>query len=84
MRRDGFGRIDALIVNTVDRGPGQMLGMGDGNPIIDLLDHVTGGEISSTQSQLASLQLALKVSIAASILAGVVSLGVLFSGKAWR
>lgn len=74
-----FG-IDAMVVNTVRRGPRQMTGMGD-NILTGLLDRVTGGEISATQAQLDRLEIALKVSIAASVVAGIAGLAVLLSGK---
>lgn len=76
-----FG-IDALVVNTVRRGPGQMLGMGGmGNVLTDLADNLTGGRVTETQQQLDRLELALKVSIAASVVSGLVGLSILFSGK---
>lgn len=73
-------RYSAIVVNTMQRGPGQMTGMG--NALTDLADYATGGEISNTQKQLADLQLALKLSIVASLIAGAAGLAVLLSGKA--
>lgn len=76
-----FG-INALVVNTVRRGPGQMTGMGDASStLVDLADQLTGGKVSQTQQQLDRLELALKVSIGASVVAAAVGLLVVFSGK---
>lgn len=69
-----MSRYNAIVVNTVERGPGQMTGMGDGSPVVDLLDTLTGGQITSTQSQLQTLELALKISIAASVISGAVAI----------
>lgn len=74
-----FG-IDAVVVNTVRRGPRQMTGMGD-NTLTNIVDNLTGGTVTRTEQQLATLELALKVSIAASCVSGVLALVVLFSGK---
>lgn len=73
--------VDALVVNMRRRGPGQMLGldqmrdMGAAPP--SLLDTLTSGEYSSRVQQLDRLELALKVSIAASLIAGIAGLAVL-------
>jgi hypothetical protein len=70
---------DALIVSMRQRGPGQMLGMeGPHLGSASVLDTVTGGEYSAIRGQLDRLELALKVSIFASCLAGVAALAVLF------
>jgi hypothetical protein len=74
-----FG-IDAMVVNTVRRGPRQMAGMGD-SALLDLANALTGGQISATQAQLDRLETALKISIAASVVAGIAGLSVLLSGK---
>lgn len=73
------GRVEALVVNTVERGPGQIVGMG--SAVTDLVDAATGGVLSSTEQQLRELKLALQLSIVASLIAGVAGLAVLFSGK---
>lgn len=75
-----FG-IEALVVNNIRRGPHQMAGMGEGNPILDIADALTGGKVTSTQEQLNRLELALKISIGASIVAGTLALVTLLSGK---
>ncbi len=76
-----FG-INALVVNTVRRGPQQMTGMGDtGSALLNAVDALTGGQVSSTQHQLDRLELALKISIGASVVAGLAGLAVLLSGK---
>jgi len=61
------------------RGPGQMLGlegphMGDAASVVDTL---TGGEYSRFSAQLDRLELALKISIFASCLAGAAGLVIL-------
>lgn len=73
-----FG-LDAIVVNTVRRGPRQMMGMGDG--LVDLANSLTGGKVTDVQNQLDRLELALKVSIAASCVAGLAGLAVLLSRK---
>jgi hypothetical protein len=74
-----FG-IDAMVVNTVKRGPRQMAGMGD-SALLDIVNGLTGGEVTAVQTQLNTLELMLKVSIAASIVAGIAGLSVLLSGR---
>jgi hypothetical protein len=71
---------EAMVVNTVRRGPRQMAGMGD-SFLLDLANGLTGGQISQTQAQLDRLEVLLKVSIGASIVAGLAGFAVLFSGK---
>ena len=74
-----FG-IDAMVVNTVHRGPRQMAGMGD-SALLDFVNNLTGGQVTQTQAQLDRLEVALKISIAASVVAGLAGLAVLLSGK---
>lgn len=76
-------RWNALVVNTVNRGPGQMTGMGDlTSTLATVGDDLTGGAVTSVEAQFAELKLALELSIACSVIAGAVGLMVLFSGKA--
>lgn len=74
-----FG-IDALVVNTVRRGPGQMTGMGDGI-LTDVANALTGGAVSAAQAQADRLELFLKISIGASIVSGVLALSALLKGR---
>jgi hypothetical protein len=60
-----MGSVEALIVNTVRRGQGQMAGL----DLTALADSLTGGQVTAAEDQLTQLQLALKVSIFASIIA---------------
>jgi hypothetical protein len=77
-----MSRWNALVVNTVDRGPGQMTGMGDVTSLLtNVGDALTGGAVTSVEAQLAELKLALQLSIAASVLSGAVGLMLLFSGR---
>jgi len=78
--------VEALLVSTKRRGPGQLSGlemmsgleMGDAS---NLLDTLTSGEYSSRIAQLDRLELALKVSIVASCIAGIAGLAVLMRGR---
>jgi hypothetical protein len=65
----GMGTADALVVNMVRRGPGQMTGMGI--DVTGLLDSLTGGKVSAAEDQLQTLQTSLKLSIAASVISGI-------------
>lgn len=67
----------AIVVNMRRRGPGQMLGLSLPSGA-EVLDTITSGEYSSRISQLDRLELLLKVSIAASCVAGLAGLMVLF------
>jgi hypothetical protein len=69
--------VEALVVNHVRRGPGQMLGMGDGG----ILNTLTGGEYDRVSAQLDRLETALKISIAASVVAGAVALASFLGGR---
>lgn len=74
---------EALIVNIRRRGPGQMLGV-EGPHMADVpgvLDTITGGEYTRFGQQLDRLELLLKVSIAASLVAGMAGLAVLFTRR---
>jgi hypothetical protein len=78
--------VSALLVSTKRRGPGQLqglegfdgLGIGDAT---NLLDTLTSGEYSSRIAQLDRLELALKISIVASCVAGIAGLAVLMRGR---
>lgn len=75
--------VEALIVGMRKRGPGQMLGM-EGRHMGDVpsvLDTISGGEYSRFAAQLDRLELALKISIFASCLAGVAGLAILFTSR---
>ncbi len=65
--------VEALLVSTRRRGPGQMQGLGIGDAT-SILDTLTSGEYSNRTAQLDRLELALKVSIVASIIAGIAGL----------
>jgi hypothetical protein len=73
--------VDALVVNMRRRGPGQMLGLDNLGDATGLLDNLTGGEYTSRMQQLDRLELALKVSIVASCIAGIAGLASLLSRK---
>lgn len=72
--------VSALLVNTKRRGPGQMQGLNMGDAS-NLLDTLTAGEYSSRIAQVDRLELLLKISIAASLVAGVAGLASLFRGR---
>jgi hypothetical protein len=73
-----MGGVEALVVNTVRRGSGQMAGMGSmGLDLTSIADELTGGKVTDVQAQLDRLEIALKVSIVASVVAGVAGLFVL-------
>lgn len=67
--------MEAVIVNTTRRGPGQMA-----DPQA-LLDVATGGEYSRILKRLDTLELVLKVSIGASIVAGLAGLISIIRGR---
>lgn len=89
MKRLGrFGSVDAIIVDTVKRGPRQMAGMGAGLFDTDadqvgagtsLLDAFTGGQYTIVSDKLDSISLGLKLSIAASVLSGALATIALFA-----
>jgi len=72
--------VEALLVSTRRRGPGQMQGLGMGDAA-NLLDTLTSGEYSSRIAQLDRLELLLKLSIAASLIAGIAGLASLVRGR---
>lgn len=72
--------VEALLVSTRRRGPGQMQGLGMGDAT-NLLDTLTSGEYSSRISQLDRLELLLKVSIAASLIAGIAGVASMLRGR---
>jgi hypothetical protein len=77
--------VDALVVNTVQRGPSQMLGMEgglapmrrrpmqgmEGSTVIDAL---TGGEYGRVLAKLDHLEVVLQIAIIASCIAGAAGL----------
>jgi hypothetical protein len=76
-----LGSVEAIIVDTVRRGPGQMAGlrMGDlADTSGSILDTVTGGQYSVVSDKLDTISLGLKLSIAASVLSGVLATVTLF------
>ena len=75
-------RVEALVVNHIRRGPGQMTGMGDGSSVVtDVINSLSGGEYDRVTQQLNTLEIALKVSIAASCIAGGFALLALWKGR---
>ena len=72
-----MAKVEALVVNTVRRGPGQLTGMGDAT---DLLNVVTAGGYNDLLDELNTLDTGLKVSIAASAIAAGLSLWLIFGG----
>lgn len=77
-----LGSLDALVTNITERGPGQMQGMGDpGGLVPGIIDSVSGGEYTRITRQLDTLELALKISIVASVIAGTAGLLVLLKGR---
>lgn len=86
MRR--IGSVEAIIVDTVKRGPRQMAGMGAGGLFdtgddagagTSLLDAFTGGQYTIVSDKLDSISLGLKLSIAASVLSGALATIALFA-----
>lgn len=76
-----LGSVEAIIVDTVRRGPGQMAGlrMGDlSDTSTSLLDTVTGGQFTIVSDKLDTISLGLKLSIAASVLSGALATVALF------
>ncbi len=72
--------VSALLVSSKRRGPGQMQGLSMGDAS-GLLDTLTSGEYSARIAQVDRLELLLKVSIVASIIAGVAGLASLLKGR---
>jgi len=70
--------VEAILVNTRRRGPGQMLGMGD-DVTGTLLNAVTGGTYQDVLDKIDTVTLLLKISIAASVVAGLFGAAALFS-----
>lgn len=73
--------VEALIVQTRRRGPGQLAGLsdaGDGSFFTNLIDNVTGGQLSSAQAQLDRLETLLTWSILASFVSAGIALASLF------
>jgi hypothetical protein len=71
-------KVEALIVNHIRRGPGQMTGMGDAAGVLNTL---TGGEYDRVATQLNTLEIALKVSIVASVVAGAFAAAAFLRGR---
>lgn len=67
--------IEAVVVDTRRRGPEQMAGA------TDLIDVATGGEYTRIMNRLDTLELALKVSIGASVVAGLAGLISIWRGR---
>lgn len=78
-----MGLSEALIVRTERRGPSQMAGMGAGigDTVVGWFDAATGGQLSAAEAQLARLETMLKVSIGASIVAGLAGLMVILDRR---
>lgn len=71
----GKGYVDAIIVNTRERAPGQMLGMGDvGGAAQSLANVLTGGDYAELSASIEQIPFLLKVSIACSIASGALAL----------
>jgi hypothetical protein len=70
-----LGAVEAIVVDTIKRGPGQMAGIGDAG----LLDTLTEGQYTVVQDKLDSISLGLKLSIAASVLSGALATIALFA-----
>lgn len=72
--------VEAYVVNQRRRGPGQLAGLslGDASSVLDFL---TSGQYTQTTSQLDRLEVLLKVSIAASVVAGIAGLAVLVTSR---
>lgn len=73
--------IEALVVQLQQRGPGMMGMSGPGDGALDVLNRITGGEITATKAQLDRLELLLKLSIAASLVAGIAGVASLLRGR---
>lgn len=71
---------DAIIVQTQRRGPHQMLGMGSDltDAVGNLFNTATGNVLPTITDQAARLEVWLKVSVLASVVAGLASLGMLY------
>lgn len=74
-------RVEALVVNHIRRGKGQMTGMGDAGVVGNVLNTLSGGEYDRVTQQLDTLEIALKVSIAASCIAGAFALLAFVRGR---
>lgn len=74
--------VEALLVNVRQRGPGQLLGLDDDGMGVDvadsLLDVATGGTYKQVLEQIDLLSTMLKVTIVASLVAGIAGVAVLF------
>lgn len=77
-----LGSVQAIIVDTVKRGPGQMAGLARMGDLTDtgtsLLDTVTGGQYTVVSDKLDAISIGLKLSIAASVLSGALATVALF------
>ena len=73
-----MAKVEALVVNTIRRGPGQMTGMGDATGILNV---VTAGGYGELLDELNTLDTGLKVSIAASAVAAGLALMLIFGGR---
>ena len=76
-----FGDVEAVVVNTKRRAPGQMLGMGDAaSTVTAFVDTLTGGEASKVTTDLDTLALEGKILVVGGILAGLAGLWSLYAG----
>lgn len=81
-----FGDAEALVVNVKRRGPGQMLGMGDGmgdlaSTATGLVDALTGGEATQVRRDLDELALEGRILVVGGVLAGLAGLWSLWRGR---
>jgi hypothetical protein len=81
----GLGEAEALIVHTTKRADGQLRGpegLGDGsdvgNVVKDTINTLTGGAVSDLELQLADMKTYLTISIAASVISGVLAIAGFF------
>ena len=74
--------VEAIVVNTIRRGPGQMQGLGaDGSTTDNLLNIATGGTYSELLETIDTLTLLLKVTVVASVISGIAAVAVLAQGR---
>ena len=78
-----MAKVEALVVNMVRRGPGQLTGMGQGGmgDASDVLNVLTGGGYGELVDELNTLDTGLKVSIAASAIAAGFALWSIFGDR---
>ena len=72
--------VDAIVVNTRERSPGQMMGMGDAaSAASSIANLITGGDYSDLAASVEQLPLLLKISIGASLVSGALAIVALVS-----